>query len=33
MESGHTPSRRHPEYWGGDVPWVGIRAGSGHVEL
>lgn len=25
MESGHTPSRRHPEYWGGDVPWIGIR--------
>ena len=25
LESGHTPSRRHPEYWGGDVPWIGIR--------
>lgn len=25
MESGHTPSRRHPEYWGGAVPWIGIR--------
>lgn len=25
LESGHTPSRRRPEYWGGDVPWVGIR--------
>jgi type I restriction enzyme, S subunit len=25
MESGHTPSRRHPEYWSGDVPWIGIR--------
>ncbi|WP_141342497.1 restriction endonuclease subunit S [Bradyrhizobium sp. USDA 3458] len=25
MESGHTPSRRHPEYWGGDIPWIGIR--------
>jgi type I restriction enzyme, S subunit len=25
LESGHTPSRSHPEYWGGDVPWVGIR--------
>jgi len=24
MESGHTPSRQHPEYWDGDVPWVGI---------
>jgi type I restriction enzyme, S subunit len=25
MESGHTPSRRYPEYWGGDIPWIGIR--------
>jgi restriction endonuclease S subunit len=25
LELGHTPSRRHPEYWGGDVPWIGIR--------
>lgn len=25
MESGHTPSRGHPEYWGGDIPWIGIR--------
>jgi type I restriction enzyme, S subunit len=25
MESGHTPSRRYPKYWGGDVPWIGIR--------
>ncbi|AVG17754.1 type I restriction endonuclease subunit S [Chromobacterium vaccinii] len=25
LETGHTPSRRHPEYWGGDVPWIGIR--------
>jgi type I restriction enzyme S subunit len=24
MESGHTPSREHPEWWGGDVPWIGI---------
>lgn len=24
MESGHTPSRRHPEWWGGDIPWIGI---------
>ncbi|HZO44321.1 MAG TPA: restriction endonuclease subunit S [Xanthobacteraceae bacterium] len=31
METGHTPSRRHPEYWGGDVPWIGIRdAKSAH---
>ena len=25
MESGHTPSRRHPEYWDGTVPWIGIK--------
>ena len=25
LESGHTPSRRHPEYWGGSIPWIGIR--------
>ena len=24
MESGHTPSRRHPEWWNGDVKWIGI---------
>jgi type I restriction enzyme S subunit len=25
LESGHTPSRRHPEYWGGNIPWIGIQ--------
>lgn len=31
LESGHTPSRKKPEYWGGDVPWVGIKdATSNH---
>lgn len=25
LETGHTPSRRHSEYWDGDVPWIGIR--------
>jgi len=25
LESGHTPSRKHPEYWDGDVPWIGIK--------
>ena len=30
MESGHTPSRRHPEYWGGDIPWIGIRDAKEH---
>ncbi len=24
MESGHTPSRIHPEWWDGDVAWIGI---------
>ncbi len=24
MESGHTPSRSRPEYWNGDVSWIGI---------
>jgi type I restriction enzyme, S subunit len=24
LESGHTPSRRHPEYWDGGIPWIGI---------
>ncbi|MEI8369456.1 MAG: restriction endonuclease subunit S [Planctomycetia bacterium] len=30
MESGHTPSRRHPEYWGGDVPWISISDAKDH---
>lgn len=25
MESGHTPSRSKPEYWNGNVCWIGIR--------
>jgi len=26
LETGHTPSRKRPEYWeGGDIPWIGIR--------
>jgi len=24
LESGHTPSRRHPEYWNGDTPWLSL---------
>lgn len=24
LESGHTPSRRHPEWWGGSIPWVAL---------
>ncbi len=25
LESGHTPSRKHAEYWDGDIPWIGIK--------
>lgn len=25
LESGHTPSRKQPSYWDGDVPWIGVR--------
>lgn len=25
LESGHTPSRKHPEYWDGVIPWIGIK--------
>lgn len=25
LESGHTPSRRHPEWWSGPIPWIGIQ--------
>lgn len=25
LESGHTPSRRQPEWWGGDVPWISLK--------
>lgn len=30
LESGHTPSRNHPEWWGGEVPWIGIRDAREH---
>ncbi|MFE3628253.1 restriction endonuclease subunit S [Streptomyces goshikiensis] len=30
LESGHTPSRRHPEYWDGEIPWIGIRDATGN---
>lgn len=30
MESGHTPSRRHPEWWEGDIPWIGIADAREH---
>ena len=25
LESGHTPSRRHPEYWHGEIPWISLH--------
>jgi restriction endonuclease S subunit len=30
QETGHTPSRSHPEWWGGDVPWIGIKDAHAH---
>jgi type I restriction enzyme S subunit len=30
MESGHTPSRNHPEWWDGDVAWIGIADAREH---
>lgn len=30
QESGHTPSRSHPEWWGGDIPWIGIKDAGAH---
>ena len=34
LESGHTPSRIRPDWWGGDIPWIAlpdIRALDGVV--
>jgi type I restriction enzyme S subunit len=30
QETGHTPSRAHPEWWRGDVPWIGIPDANRH---
>jgi type I restriction enzyme, S subunit len=30
LESGHTPSRSNSSYWGGEIPWVGIRDATGN---
>jgi type I restriction enzyme S subunit len=30
LESGHTPSRKHPEYWNGAIPWIGIQDAREH---
>jgi type I restriction enzyme S subunit len=24
LESGHTPSRSRPDWWGGDIPWIAL---------
>lgn len=29
LESGHTPSKRQPEYWGGTIPWVSLHDTEG----
>lgn len=36
LESGHTPSRKKPEWWGGNIPWLAlpdIRELDGKVAL
>jgi type I restriction enzyme S subunit len=30
LESGHTPSRLRPEWWGGKVAWIGIKDARDH---
>lgn len=25
LATGHTPSRKHPEYWGGEIPWISVK--------
>lgn len=30
LGTGHTPSRQHPEYWDGDIAWIGIRDAGAH---
>lgn len=30
LGTGHTPSRHKPEYWNGDIGWIGIRDAGAH---
>ena len=30
LRTGHTPSRRRPEYWTGDIPWISVTDASEH---
>jgi hypothetical protein len=30
MGTGHTPSRSRSDYWGGEIPWIGIRDANAH---
>lgn len=30
LESGHTPARSRPDYWNGNIPWIGIRDATGN---
>ncbi|MCW0198869.1 restriction endonuclease subunit S [Sphingopyxis sp.] len=30
LGTGHTPSRHHPEYWDGEIGWIGIRDAGAH---
>jgi len=30
LETGHTPSRKRADFWGGTVPWIGIRDATGN---
>lgn len=33
LESGHTPSRNHPEYWDGEIPWISLQDTEGLKQL
>lgn len=33
LESGHTPSRDHPEWWSGNIPWISLQDSDGLVAL